>query len=375
MTSDSQARQPSKRFAKLDAIPRHKRASGIKAAIARVYIARRATTALITAAAITIGAGTYLIRENVPSDPLEIAVAEISKPAESMIPTEIAAAVDAAKIQRIGDELREAAATDRKPPDVGLPAGTPLDSLSGFARPEEAAKPPEQSVSAGWTPVTQKADVRKIIPVAEGLDLYRSVEPATQEVIEVEPVTPPADDFSLPTKGVPTEKDMAGFIGQSGPTAGDIQIIPPEEDLSPTIALPEIVPVPIARPAPTLAKGTKVEFHIVQGQGVKSGFWLGNKEDPNTRRFFVVVSPQLENGDVTHWKFTNIADGSPADTDRMAVEVTEDAFVALAQESKEFGKVRNPVLGRGTIGDRNIKWRIASIGGNLIAGWDRETSK
>lgn len=373
MTSDSQARQPLKRFAKLEAIPRHKRASGIKAVVARVYIARRAAAALISVAAITVVAGTYLIREHVPTAPVEIAAGEIAKPAEPTIPTGIAAAVDVAKIERLGEELREIAATDGKPPVEQLPAGTPPDAAS--ARPEEPAKPPEQPAASAWAPVTQKADVRKIIPIAEGLDLYRSMEPSTEEVVHVEPVTRPVDGFSLPTKGVPTEQDMAGFIGQPGPTTGDIQIISPEEDLSPTIALPETGPFPIVRPAPTLAKGTKVEFHIVQGQGVKSGFWLGNKDDPNIRRFFVVVTPRLENGDVTNWKFTNIADGSPADTDRMAVEVTEEAFVALANESKEFGKVRNPVLGHGAIGDRNIKWRIASIRGNLIAGWDRETRK
>lgn len=374
MTSETHAKQPSKRFAKLDAIPRHKPIGGLRATIARLYIARKATMSFVAVAVVAGGAGAYLMQGSTPSDPLDIAVAEIEKPTETAIPVEIAAAVEAAKIERIGDGLQKTDGTDT--------AEAPVEQTEEPSKAESAFKIPALPEAKEAAPIQEqdKAAVRQIIPIAEGLDLYRSAEPLEAKAEEEVATATVAGEFTLPSSGVPTEDDMAGFLKTQMPDvemprSTEIAIIPPEEDLSPTIKLPDIVPTPVAKPVPELAKGTKVEFHIVQGQGVKSGFWLGNKKDASARRFFVVVAPQLENGDVTKWKFTNIADGSPENTDLMAVEVTEDAFLALAKESKEFGRVRNPVLGRGEIGDKNVKWRVASVGGNLIAGWDRETGR
>ncbi|NTF17684.1 hypothetical protein G6L37_04675 [Agrobacterium rubi] len=368
MTSESHARQPSKRFSKLDAIPRHKRATGFKPAIARMYVARRAVVGTTIAASVflllSIGTAAVWTRNDV--DPLVIAVAEVAKPTEA-VPAAVVKEAELAALAPI-EPVPDAAEKIDLPAEVTDPV--PAASPSAFAKPELSDI---VSQDAEETHVEEQANpVRRIIPIAEGLDLYQVPNSdAKAEATKPNPVL--TKDFSLPVAGIPSEEEMAGFLSTSAPTSGVIHLIPPGEDLTPTIALPEIVPLPEMRPAQSLAKGTRIEFHIVQGQGVKSGFWLGNKEDPATRRFFVVVAPQLENGDATNWQFINIADGTPADTDRMAVEVTEEAFVSLAKESKEFGKVRNPVIGRGEVGDKSVKWRIASVNGNLIAGWDRET--
>lgn len=365
MTSENQTRQPSKRFAKLDAIPAHARMPfGVKSVLARLYIARKLT--LSASAAVLLISGGALFAAN-----------SLTVPAvETAVETAAAQKQIVAAVPVLPD------AVDKK--DVAV--AKPVEILSAFAKPKDQtpAVDPAKALDEKTEPVlkTEVGPVRQIIPIAEGLDLYQkpsAEDHAPPHVVDKQPEPATKDGaaaFSLPTNGVPSEDDMSGFLAAAQPEdpSREISVIEPE-DLSPTIALPEKVPLPETRPAPAPAAGQKVEFRIVQGPGIKSGFWIGNKEDASVRRFFVIVKPFLEDGTGINWKFTNIADGSAADTDTMAVEVTEDAFIALAKESKDLGAVKDPVLGRGVGGSKNVKWRIPSVQGNLLAGWDKETRK
>jgi hypothetical protein len=368
MTLENQPKQPSKRFSKLDAIPRHKRSGTLKESAARLYIGRRFTgpAAALSLTGVVIGAVLFSPTPELEDYP--ITVSEVRSQAE-----------DAPLKENVPLALPS---EPEIKPAADVPASVEVASVNQPDVPtvavveDEPVVPENESASASAD--EPAPSVRQIIPVAEGLELYGPPikDKAEHELVDdAPPRDPTPTTFSLPTAGVPTEDEMAGFLAvppvQPVPTS--IEVIPPEEDMSPTIVLPDLVPSPVARPEPELAQGTRIEFRIVQGPGVKSGFWLGNKQDPNSRRFFVVVAPYLANGERTKWKFTNIADGSPANTDRMAVEVSEDAFVALAKESKEFGQIKDAVLGRGEVGGKAVKWRIDSVGGNLIAGWDRET--
>lgn len=381
MTSENQTRQPSKRFAKLDAIPAHARMPfGVKSVLAKLYIARRLTLSASVVVLVIAGGALYA------ANPLTVTFGTVAETADA--PQEIAAAAvpvlpEAKKAdeQAVTAPLVEAKAADA--------LAKPVDAPSAFAKPKEevpavevAAVPVENIPVEDANPVlkVEVPPVRQIIPIAEGLDLYR--EPSSEDhaphVVAKEPeqvAKNAAAPFSLPTSGVPSEGEMSGFLAAPQPedASGEISVIAPE-DLSPTIALPDKVPLPETRPAPGIA-GQEVEFRIVQGPGIKSGFWIGNKEDASVRRFFVIVKPFLADGTGVNWKFTNIADGSAVDTDTMAVEVTEDAFIALAKESKELGAVKDPVLGRGIGGSKSVKWRIPSVQGNLLAGWDKETRK
>jgi hypothetical protein len=381
MTSENQTRQPSKRFAKLDAIPAHARMPfGVKSVLAKLYIARRLTLSASVAVLVIAGGALYA------ANPLTVTFGTVAETADA--PQEIAAAAvpvlpeaNKADEQAVTAPLVEAKAA--------YALAKPVDAPSAFAKPKEevpavevAAVPVENIPVEDANPVlkVEVPPVRQIIPIAEGLDLYR--EPSSEDhaphVVAKEPqqaAKNAALPFSLPTSGVPSEGEMSGFLAAPQPenASGEISVIAPE-DLSPTIALPDKVPLPETRPAPGIA-GQEVEFRIVQGPGIKSGFWIGNKEDASVRRFFVIVKPFLADGTGVNWKFTNIADGSAVDTDTMAVEVTEDAFIALAKESKELGAVKDPVLGRGIGGSKSVKWRIPSVQGNLLAGWDKETRK
>jgi hypothetical protein len=377
MTSENQTK-PSKRFAKLDAIPAHARMPfGVKSILAKLYIARRLTLSASVAVLVVAGGAIY----TVGSSSVVTAVEPLALTAAA--PDEVAVATPELPVVKQADKQVVAA-----PPIVEdkVADEVPANAPSAFAAAKEEAPPVEVAAAAQVEeaePAVKEevSPVRQIIPVAEGLDLYRKPTPedsAPPHVAEKKPEQAAKDaavPFSLPTAGVPSEDDMSGFLATPPEDASrDISVIAPE-DLSPTIALPDTVPLPEARPVPGLAEGQKVEFRIVQGPGIKSGFWIGNKEDASVRRFFVIVKPFLEDGTAVNWKFTNIADGSAADTDTMAVEVTEDGFIALAKESKELGAVKDPVLGRGVGGSKNVKWRIPSVQGNLLAGWDKEARK
>lgn len=381
MTSETKTKQPSKRFAKLEAIPAHERMPrGAKSVIATLYI-KRTTTLKATAAFLVVVGGaafatTFLPNGEVPKPGVEIV--SVSTPAKPVVkePTS-----DTSKQPPV-----------EKPPIVALPGVAVIeDKPKSVALPTVAAdaKPPEQkSVEVvKKTPETVAAApvspvVRQIIPVAEGLDLYRK--PDTDGPPHVTAPMPEQAEakapFTLPTTGIPSEDELSSFLpaapvathSEQQPENTEIAVIPPEEDMSPTIALPDVVPAPAARPEAPIAAGQPVEFRIDQGQGIKSGFWLGDRTDPKARRFFVIVTAYLASGEKTNWKFTNIADGSAADTDHMAVEVSEDQFIALAKEAKADGMVKDPVLGRGETGSKApVKWRIQTIRGNLLAGWEK----
>lgn len=382
MTSENQTRQPSKRFAKLDAIPAHARMPfGVKSVLAKLYIARKLT--LSASAAVLLISGGALFAANsltVPAVETKVETAAAQKQIVAAVPV-LPDAVDKME-EQVADIVPAPIPEEKK--DVAV--AKPVEILSAFAKPKDQtpAVDPAKAPDEKTEPVlkTEVGPVRQIIPIAEGLDLYQKPSPedhAPPHVVDKQPEPATKDGaaaFSLPTNGVPSEDDMSGFLAAAQPEdpSREISVIEPE-DLSPTIALPETVPLPETRPAPGPAAGQKVEFRIVQGPGIKSGFWIGNKEDASVRRFFVIVKPFLEDGTGINWKFTNIADGSAADTDTMAVEVTEDAFIALAKESKDLGAVKDPVLGRGVGGSKNVKWRIPSVQGNLLAGWDKETRK
>jgi hypothetical protein len=377
MTSENQTK-PSKRFAKLDAIPAHARMPfGVKSILAKLYIARRLTLSASVAVLVVAGGSIYAVGSS--------SVTSVEPLAHTAAAPEEVATAAALELPVIRQEDKQPVAAPLIV-ESKLADEMPANVSSAFATAKEAAPPVEVAAAAQVEeakPAVKEevSPVRQIIPVAEGLDLYRKPTPedsAPPHVAEKKPEQAAKDaavPFSLPTAGVPSEDDISGFLAAPPEDASrDISVIAPE-DLSPTIALPEIVPLPEARPVPGLAEGQKVEFRIVQGPGIKSGFWIGNKEDASVRRFFVIVKPFLEDGTAVNWKFTNIADGSAADTDTMAVEVTEDAFIALAKESKELGAVKDPVLGRGVAGSKNVKWRIPSVQGNLLAGWDKEARK
>ncbi len=382
MTSENQTRQPSKRFAKLDAIPAHARMPfGVKSVLANLYIARKLTLSA-SAAVLVISGGALFAANSLTVPAVETAVETVA--AQKQIVAAVPVLPDA--VEKMEEQVADIVPAPIPEEKKEVAAAKPVDILSAFAKPKDQTPSVETDAAPDEKPEpvlkTEVAPVRQIIPIAEGLDLYQkpsSEDHAPPHVVDKQP-EPAAKDgaaaFSLPTNGVPSEDDMSGFLAAAQPEepSREISVIEPE-DLSPTIALPERGPLPEARPAPGLAAGQKVEFRIVQGPGIKSGFWIGNKEDASVRRFFVIVKPFLEDGTGINWKFTNIADGSAADTDTMAVEVTEDAFIALAKESKELGAVKDPVLGRGVGGSKNVKWRISSVQGNLLAGWDKETRK
>lgn len=379
MTSENQTKQPSKRFAKLEAIPAHARMPfGAKSVLCKLYIARKLTLSASAAALVISGAALYAANSLIAPS-IETAAVKQAVPQRQSIAAGPALPTD-------DEKVADTASTPALEEKTEIAAAMPADASSAFAKPKdeavavEAAAAPEVKLEPADE--EEVAPVRQIIPIAEGLDLYQksaTEDHAPPHVADNKQEQPAKDGdgaFSLPTHGVPSEDYMSGFLASTQVEAPshDISVIEPE-DLSPMIALPDKVPLPEARPAPGVADGQKIEFRIVQGPGIKSGFWIGNKEDAAVRRFFVIVKPFLEDGTVVNWKFTNIADGSVADTDTMAVEVTEDAFIALAKESKERGAVKDPVLGRGVGGSKNVKWRIPSVQGNLLAGWDKEARK
>ncbi len=382
MTSENQTRQPSKRFAKLDAIPAHARMPfGAKSVLAKLYIARKLTLSA-SAAVLVISGGALYAANSLTVTPIETAAKTPAVPQEQIIAD---VAVLPAAAEKADEKVADIAPEPILEEETEIAVTKPVDTHSAFAEPRDEAPSVEaaaaQEEKSKAVLKDEAGPVRQIIPIAEGLDLYRkpSEDHAPPQVTFKEPeqtAKTAAVAFSLPTNGVPSEEDLSGFLAATQPEVRSREIIVIEpEDLSPTIALPDKVPLPEARPAPGVGPGQKVEFRIVQGPGIKSGFWIGNKEDASVRRFFVIVKPFLENGAAVNWKFTNIADGSAADTDTMAVEVTEDAFIALAKESKELGAVKDPVLGRGVGGSKNVKWRIPSVQGNLLAGWDKEARK
>jgi hypothetical protein len=350
---------------------------GVKSILAKLYIARRLTLSASVAVLVIAGGAIYAVGYSSVTTVESLAQTAAAMEETAVVVPELPADKQADKQVAAAPPTLEKTVTDE------LPANVP----SAFATAKEEAPPVEVAAAAPMEETKADAKeevppVRQIIPVAEGLDLYRQPSSASHSpphVADQKPTdgaTDEPDQFALPTVGVPTEDDLSGFLAvtQSKGTTGETGVTA-QEDLSPTITLPDAVPLPESRPAPGAAAGQTVEFRIVQGPGVKSGFWIGNKDDAAARRFFVIVKPFLEDGTGVNWKFTNIADGSPSDTDTMAVEVTEDAFIALAREAKELGSVKDPVLGRGVAGRKNVKWRISSVQGNLLAGWDKEGRK
>jgi hypothetical protein len=377
MTSDKQAKRTTKRFSKLDAIPAHTQMRpGVRSVLATMYVARKKTLGA-SAAIVLAGVSAYSFAS--VSEPIDLETADRA-------PAVVENPIDAVR----GDTKAETAVLSVAEP-TDTPTAVVVDerkqgSQTVFVKPTEDV--PATAANDQAEPGLDEAaasPIRQIIPVSEGLDLYKKPmlldERSPLEMPSKAPEKQEAlPQFSLPTIGVPSENDMQGFLGASvsshpSDVTPEIAVLSPEEDMSPTIALPEVVPMPMARPTPPVADGQNVEFRIVQGKGVKSGFWIGNKEDPSVRRFFVIVKSYLADGSNVNWKFTNIADGSAEDTDTMAVEVTEETFAALAKEAKEFGGIKDPVLGRGVTGKKDVKWRISSVGGNLLAGWDKETRK
>jgi hypothetical protein len=364
---------------------------GAKSVIATLYIRRKTTLKATIACLVVVGgaafAGTFLPTGEAARPGVEVGA--VSMPAKPML--------ENSNSDPKGDHPLAG-----KPPAVVLPEAAALVDPTDPAATIAVAKnddgdtsdlvsrdkaPEERHVEAveqKTAPIAALSVIRQIIPIAEGLDLYRK-----PEAVGPAHVTPAATaqqeegkvPFALPTSGIPSEEDLSSFLpaaahtgapSQQQEASADIAVIPPEEDMSPTIALPDVVPAPVARPAPSVAAGQPVEFRIDQGPGIKSGFWLGDRDDPKARRFFVIVTAYLASGEKTNWKFTNIVDGSAADTSHMAVEVTEDTFIALAKEAKEGGMVKEPVLGRSeTESKAPVKWRIATVRGNLLAGWEK----
>lgn len=376
MTSHSQTNPGSKRFAKLESIPLHTNPlTGPKKIVASLYIARRQTLSVV---AIAISAAfslaivfssvqiagdlvsdvTGIRQEQLPALPVPtvqedtkpVAVVETSPIVDDETKPPMAAAEETALAKPLPD-VEEAVNTVQGIRMI-IPTAEALQPLS-VSEMNDVAKVADEKTADLDKPMTAKTEATPI-PAKEG---------------------PTASSLPIPVDRIPSEAEVQDFFRVPAAEAGveTMHAVEVEEDMSPTLALPTTGPIPSARPIMPLAVATsaKVEFRLVQGPGIKSGFWLGNKEDPNTRRFFVVVAPYLENGTKTSWKFTNIGDAQKVDTDRMAVEVTEEAFAALAAETKEFGKVRKPVLGVGELGNNKIAWSIASEG-NLLAGWDKE---
>lgn len=342
------------RFASLDAIPLHRPAiGGVKGVLATLYVRRsRTLPAIATALACSVGAFLLVPWVAVPVTP-PAAVVTRTEPSAPLPESPAVAAQPTLEVTDVVESKLPSAVPDKpSQADVVASPAAPV--------PVVPLPPPALSV-AGEQPAP-----RKIIPVSEGMSLYDPRPNGEPAKVEADPKT--ATPFFA--DGLPTEEETLAFFRQAGTGTGEADPAEPsqpqaasaEEDMSPTIALPENVPLPGTRPA----LDGRIEFRIVQGDGVQSGFVLFNKEDKNLRRYFVVAKA-YRSGETVPWKFKDIADGREVTSDKFAVEVSEAAFRGLSDEKKKFGKVVNEVLGTAAQAGSKVDWTIESSGNMLAA--------
>jgi hypothetical protein len=351
------------RFASLEAIPLHKPGpSGLRGVLTTLYIRRRRTLA-VSAGILACSAAAVLVAPSFNADPIRLADAtstgapllprhddhKDSKPVEKP-PVEVASVVE------------------RKLPDpatLSPPPGQEKTSIPLAKDATPAVDLPPSSIVQETHPAP-----RRIIPVSETMSLYDGRETAEPPKV-AEPLSAQPHDRPFFVEGLQSEQEtLAFFKGTSETTPGHpvepalaVDVPAGEEDMSPTVAIPNIVPTPSARPQ---TDDGRVEFRIVQGDGVQSGFVLYNKDDKNLRRYFVVARA-FRSGGAIPWKFKDIADGKDVSTEKFAVEVSEAAFRGLSEEKKKFGKVVHEVLGSANDDKAKIDWTIESSGNMLAA--------
>lgn len=341
-------KSPNTRFASLEAIPPHKGGpGGLLGLLAALYIRRgRTLSAMAGILACSVAAILFVPAPGTQGS------------SSAQIPDSPPKADEGAPLAELKLPVEVLSTVENKLPDAPqTTAPAPVVAVAHEAKPEPVVALPKPAEPAN-------AEPRKIIPVSEAMSLYDVRVTAEPPKVEPEAARLPEETKPFFAEGLSSEEETLAFFSGaavSNPSTADGDGNR-EEDLSPTLELPASVPSPIAKPV----DDARVEFRIVQGDGVQSGFVLFNKEDKNLRRYFVVVQA-FRGGGVIPWKFKDIADGKDVSTRKFAVEVTEEAFRGLSEEKRKFGKVVNALLGSAKDDKAAVEWIIDSNGNMLAA--------
>lgn len=344
------------RFASLDAIPPHRPGiGGAKGVLATLYVRRSRTLPALAAALACSVVAFFLVPwgDGAPTPSVRYDVAaELPAPALEIYDAQKPSSLEVTDV------------VENRIPAVVPDRPAAADVLTKMPEPAPAVVLPTPQAAAV---VPEQTAPRKIIPVSEAMSLYDPRPNGEPSKVDAAPKA----DAPFFADGLPTEEETLAFFRPARPSptqVGSVEPSVPEatpsslEDMSPTIALPESVPLPATRPS----VDGRIEFRIVQGDGVQSGFVLFNKDDKNLRRYFVVARAYRSGASVP-WKFKDIADGREVTTDKFAVEVSEAAFLGLSNEKKKFGKVVHEVLGTAAQGGSKVDWSIESSGNMLAA--------
>jgi hypothetical protein len=352
------------RFASLEAIPHHTPGpSGLRGVLTTLYVRRRRTL-VVSAGVLACSAAAFFVAPSFHANPNGL---QEAPPSSAQALPRRDDQQDSKSAEKLPVEV--VSIVEKKLPEPPALSAAPADEKSTL-RPFKAEAP---AVDVPPPAVAQEAHPtpRRIIPVSEAMSLYddrATAEPP--KVVEPPLVRPDGKPFFV--EGLPSEQDTLAFF--KGATPEEVATLPVQpaqtsglpaevEDMSPTVAIPEVVPTPAARPQ---TGDGRVEFRIVQGDGVQSGFVLYNKDDKNLRRYFVVARA-FRSGGAIPWKFKDVADGKDVSTEKFAVEVSETAFRGLSEEKKKFGKVVHEVLGSAKDDKAKIDWAIESSGNMLAA--------
>ncbi|WP_327211157.1 DUF6384 family protein [Rhizobium leguminosarum] len=352
------------RFASLEAIPIHTPGpSGLRGVLTTLYIRRRRTLA-VSAGILACSAAAFLMAPSFHADLRRLPdVASISA---QPLPRHDGQK-DSKPVEKSPVEVVSVA--ERKLPEPATHSPSPTQEKTSIPL-ANATAPAVDLPPSSIVKETHPAP-RRIIPVSEAMSVYDGRETAEPPKV-AEPLSDQPHDTPFFVEGLSSEREtLAFFNGTTSETTSGLPVepeqaldVPPgEEDMSPTVAIPNVVPTPSARPQ---TDDGRVEFRIVQGDGVQSGFVLYNKDDKNLRRYFVVARA-FRSGGAIPWKFKDIADGKDVSTEKFAVEVSEAAFRGLSEEKKKFGKVVHEVLGSANDDKAKIDWTIESSGNMLAA--------
>lgn len=107
---------------------------------------------------------------------------------------------------------------------------------------------------------------------------------------------------------------------------------------------------------------------IVQRPGERSGVFRVSDDDPEARRYYLIVEAIDADGNVVPRAIPNEEDGETYTVEVWAVRVPEEVYNAVRDDKVDDGVIQNDHLGVKYAGDIGIEWLMPTLEG-MITAW------
>ncbi len=107
---------------------------------------------------------------------------------------------------------------------------------------------------------------------------------------------------------------------------------------------------------------------IVQRPDERSGVFRIYEDDPEARRYYLIVEAIDADGNVVPRFIVNEEDGRGGAFSTWAVRVPEEIYDSVRDDKLDDGVIQNDRLGIKHVGDLGIEWLMPTLGG-MITAW------